>query len=117
MKETKKKIIKKKAKGKTNGKNKLVIDRSSGNVVRSTHDPVDLGHVQMHEVESVSDIIVTDASTFKAANELSECDRLEFDNGRLRSLLVVWHDFLQLDGKLYKLQVDPLARKIQVVDK
>lgn len=81
---------------------------------KSTDPPKTMGDIEVHEVEA-HNIDVVD--TFKSADKLSDCDKLEFELGRLRSYLVSWITFMEFEGKLYKLMVDPMAKNIKVLEK
>lgn len=94
-------------------RNKIIVSKKTGEV-KSTVPPVDNGSSVVHEPTNPEDIVIVDH--FKSADKLGPCHELEFENGRLRSKLVLWHDFLQIEGGVYKIQVDPLGQKLTVVD-
>lgn len=50
---------------------------------------------------------------FKKANELTEVDDLKFQMGRLRTHLVTWQTFVEYEGKLYLVLVDPLNKMVK----
>lgn len=52
----------------------------------------------------------------KKASELTDVDELKYQNGKLRTMLQMWSDMIEHDGKLYLIQVDPLNREIRMLD-
>jgi hypothetical protein len=49
---------------------------------------------------------------FKTADSITEKDDLEFENGKLREMLVSWLDKKVVDGIAYQVMVDPLNREV-----
>lgn len=108
-----KKKVKKKMKPKD--KNRILIAKDTLEI-KSSDPPTNVGDsMQIHKDVESDDIVVVD--TFKAASELNDCDKLEFELGRLRSYLVSWITYMEFDGRLYKLMVDPMGKTIKVLDK
>jgi hypothetical protein len=51
---------------------------------------------------------------FKTADKLTEKDDLEFENGKLREMLVSWLDRVFIEGVAYQVMIDPLNRQVSI---
>jgi len=49
----------------------------------------------------------------KKASELTEADNLKFELGRLRTFFVTWDTYVEHEGNLYLVQVDPLNKMVK----
>lgn len=54
---------------------------------------------------------------FKKANELTELDDLKFEMGRLRTHFITWNAYVEHEGNLYLVQVDPLNKMVKFLGK
>lgn len=50
----------------------------------------------------------------KPANEITEVDDLQFELGRLRTLMEMWDYDMMYEGQVYHLLVDPLNREVSI---
>lgn len=85
----------------------------------------DKGRVTQHEDGSVTldvsketmDKILHPYEGPKKASELTEVDDLKFQMGKLRTHLATWDIYVEHQGNLYLLQVDPLNKMVKFLSK
>jgi len=91
------------------GKNQLQV-----NQIGFHTSEVYLGEKSVSEVQKLKEEMP--AGPFVIAADMdAEKERLKFDNGKLRTLLEMWTDYVQHDGNLYYVQVDPLNRVVKIL--
>jgi hypothetical protein len=88
------------------------------------------GHLQNPVVSEVVEGVVTIKTTpeqmkkilepepeFKKASEIDpEIERLKFDNGKLRTRLALFESYVEYEGNLYLIQVDPLNKLVKMLN-